>query len=133
DLPRHAKARTYQVEVREAISGRGVALSVRGAALNGASLEAQKDEEPAAPRPVEVGEFLKKNRRVVIVPGKGLAEGAELAKEAQRALKGLGIEGRVAEEGSVYRQPTGDAKSEDPLGDGYHSWHSGQEVIAPGM
>ena len=31
----------------------------------------------------------------------------------------------------AYHYPAGDPKAEDPLGDGFHTWHSGQEVIGP--
>src|SRR5205814_5440610 len=36
-------------------------------------------------------------------------------------------------EASVYRQPTPNLKEEDPYADGFHSWHSGQEIISPAV
>jgi outer membrane protein assembly factor BamB len=132
DLPRSAKPKSYRIEVREALSGRTVVIDVQAAKLEGASIELAS-EDGVAPRAGEVSAFLKKTKQAVIVPGRGLQDGAALAKEAKEKLDALGIKSRIADENSVYHIPTGDPKSEDPLGDGYHSWHSGQEVIAPGM
>ena len=118
--------------MREVISGKTVVVEVQGTTLEGTSIELAS-EDVAIPRAVELKSFLAKTKHAVIVPGRRPGGRCGAAKEAKEKLDGLGIKTRIADENSVYHIPTGDPKSEDPLGDGYHSWHSGQEVIVPGM
>jgi outer membrane protein assembly factor BamB len=133
DLPHTATARMHRIEVREAISGRSVAFEIQGAAATAPSIEIVAAQEPSVPRPAEVRKFVKGLKTVAIVPSQAIPGATEVAHNLQQRLKASGVEARIADEKSVYHLPMGDPKAEDPLGDGYHSWHSGQEVIAPAV
>jgi outer membrane protein assembly factor BamB len=133
DLPLGTAATTHRIEVREALSGCTVGVEVPGAALAGPSLELLPGDTPAVPRPAEVRGLVKNLKKAVIVPSKALPGVADVAEELRKKLATAGVEARVADEASVYRLPTGDPKAEDPLADGYHSWRSGQEVVAPAV
>ena len=133
DLPQSEKGRSFKVEVREAIAGRTATFEVRGGPFAGPSLVLDAISAPSVPRPQEVQAFLKQAKKAVIVPSPVLPGAGELAKELQTKLKARGIETRIAAENGLYRTPTGDPKSDDPLGDGFHSWHSGQETIGPAL
>ena len=133
DLPQGHQAPTYHVEVREALSGCTLSLDVPGSVLRGPSLVAQPNDVPAVPRPQEVRQFLQQVKKAVIVPSRALPGVDRQASDLARQLKARGIEARVAEEESVYHFPAGDPQSDDPLGDGFHSWHSTQEAIGPAL
>ncbi|HEY7425440.1 MAG TPA: PQQ-binding-like beta-propeller repeat protein, partial [Gemmataceae bacterium] len=133
DIPHTTPARVHRIEVREAISGSTVEFKIQGTEPSGPSLELPAGDTPAVPRPTEVRGFLKNLKKVVIVPSKVLPGVADVAERLKEKLAAAGVTARIAEEASVYRLPAGDPKAEDPLADGYHSWHSGQEVIAPAV
>jgi outer membrane protein assembly factor BamB len=133
DLPQAQAAATFHVEVREALSGCTVSLDVAGGVLHGPSLTAQAENAPEVPRPQEVQAFLGRIKKVVIVPAREIAGVEEQARTLAGQLQARGIEARVADEAGVYHFPAGDPQSEDPLGDGFHSWHSTQEAIAPAL
>src|SRR5262249_41049322 len=133
DLPQAGEAPRYQIEVREALSGQTAAFDVQGSKFSAANLALEPDEQPAVPRPAEVRGFLKQAKKVAIVPAAAIPGCQELAVDLQKRLEQEGVTARVAEEGKAYRLPLGDPQAEDPLGDGFHSWHSGQEAIAPAL
>jgi outer membrane protein assembly factor BamB len=133
DLPLAAKPHPFSIEVRESLAGCSATFDVSGGVRSGPSLVLQSADTPAVPRPHEVQAFLKGTKKAVIVPSRVLPGVPELAVELQAQLKARGIETRIANETGVYHSPNGDPKAEDPLGDGFHSWHSGQETIGPAL
>lgn len=131
DLP-HARApREYRVEIREALSGRTCTLKVAGGLLAEPNLEALDPLSVRVPYPAEVSKFLREARSLVVVPAPRLPAATEAAKRLVARLAARKVKARLADEATVYHLPTGDPDSEDPLGDGFHSWRKGQEVIAP--
>jgi len=133
DVPHGVQARTCQIEVREAIAGYTTSFDVKGGVFSGSNLVIEPADTPTVPQPQEVQAFLRQAKKAVIVPSRLLPGVREQAVELQARLKARGIEARIADEATVYRSPTGDRKAEDPLGDGFHSWHGGQETIGPAL
>lgn len=133
DLPHAAQAVSYKIEVREQISGQTVRFEATGSKFGGPNLELQRDDVPSVPQPAEVQRFVKNVKKAVIVPARAVPGCQELATDLQARLAARGVTARIADESSVYRLPSGDPQAEDPLGDGFHSWHSGQEAIGPAM
>ena len=132
DLPRRRAAQHYTVEVREGLSGRTGTFDVDVAALEGSSFELIPREAVDVPYPNEVRDFLANAKDPLIVPSAAIPGTRELAVKLVEQLKTKGVKAEIAKDPeSAYRVPAGDPDAEDPLGDGFHSWHAGQEVIAP--
>ncbi len=131
DLPQSRKSGSHHVELRESISGRTLVLDIPYVAPTEASLELLASERPEIPYPHEVRDFLKNSGAIVIVPSQAIPGAPKLAEQLRERLELRGLKARVAVERGVYHYPSGDPKAEDPLGDGFHSWHSHQEVIGP--
>jgi outer membrane protein assembly factor BamB len=133
DLPATHKQTVYRITVREALSGKEAEFQVDSPRLEGPSLQLVEASMPAIPRPKEVQGFLNRVKKAVLVPSPVQPGFRELAEKLQQRLRERGIEARIADEATVYRSPNGDPKEEDPFNDGFHSWHSGQETIAPAL
>jgi len=133
DLPCGPSPRTLKIQVRETLSGCTASLEVGCSVLRGPSLVLEPPDVPAVPRKAEVLAFLAALKKVVIVPSPALPGVHQQAAALAEQLRAHGIEARVADEDKVYRTPSGDPQSEDPLGDGFHSWHGRQETIGPGL
>jgi outer membrane protein assembly factor BamB len=133
DLPKTRKARTLRVELREALAGRTARFEVPCDPLAGPLLERLPMDEPQVPYPREVAAFLAGAKTAAVVPA-GVLPGAEAAaRTLVDRLKKKGIDARVVPEGTAYRVPLGDPKSEDPMGDGFHTWAAPQDAIAPAL
>lgn len=134
DLPQAPAATEYTLQVREALSGRVVDLKLQTAALVGNSLQLEPRDKPFIPRPEEVQSFVNalqpagKVKIVVVQSTPGAQAGAE---QLAAGLKQHGIEASILPEAEAYYLPTGNPKDEDPLGDGFHTWRLGQEMIGP--
>jgi len=132
DLPHTPKPESFTVRIREALSGKTAELQIQTKAIGQSSLRLVDSTQPFIPRPGEVTAFLKKNKKVIIVPGNGIDRLRPIAEELASGLKAKGIDARIVSEDKAYYIPQGDPKSEDPMGDGFHSWRKGQAIIGPG-
>jgi len=130
DLPGQEKESSFQVEVREGITGKTARLALDAPALPGAAL-ALAEGAPLIPYPAEVRRFLADNKDVKVLVDKRLPELLKEARELADALQQRGIEAAVEDEMAAYHFPTGDPDAIDPMNDGLHSWRKGYEVIQP--
>ncbi len=125
------QSRTYTIEVREAIAGHTVEQSLSVPARQGSPLRLIAPQTVEQPHAAEVARFVSGLKSAVVVASAAVPGADKVAAELVERLKEQGIDARIADEATVYRRPTGNPKSEDPLGDGFHSWHGRQEVIGP--
>ena len=134
DLPQGGAATSHAIEIREALAGHVVVLNIETPALAGNSLRIEPADQPYLPHPREVVEFAQATQKsglVKVVVARGLP-GAEAA--AARLVAGLrqqGVQASVVSEPEAYYLPPGNPQAEDPLGDGFHTWRLGQELIGP--
>jgi outer membrane protein assembly factor BamB len=133
DLPRTRKPRTVRFDVREALSGCSARFEVPCDPIAGPLLERLASEQPELPYPHEVATFLAKAKTAAVVPAKVLPGAEAAARALVDRLKKKGVDARVVSEASAYRIPRGDPKSDDPLGDGFHTWAAPQDAIAPAL
>lgn len=136
-LPAGSVDRETTIDVREALSGRTATHTIGVPARAAAPLALAGPQAVAIPYPAEVAKFIEAQKAsqqpVTIAVTRSVPEAEAVAADLVRKLKARGITARVAPEANVYRRPTGDRKSEDPLGDGFHTWRGSQPLIGPGL
>jgi hypothetical protein len=129
-LPQGAADRETTIEIREALTGRTASHSLVVPARAATPLALGSPQAVAIPYPAEVERFMASRQAsqetVTIAVARSVPGGEAVAGTLVRKLKERGITARIAPEAGVYRRPTGDPKSEDPLGDGFHTWRGSQ-------